>query len=77
MCIRDRAWPDHHAFSADDLAPLRQRTVLMTQKDAVKCEAFAAADWWVVPLDAVIPVSAVDAVERDLRRRLAGQPKSH
>ncbi len=61
------AWPDHHAFCAADLQHLRDRSVLMTQKDAVKCESFAAADWWMVPLDAVIPASAVDAVERGLR----------
>ena len=65
-------WPDHHAFTAADLSPLRGRTVLMTQKDAVKCESFiapdCAPDWWVVPLEATIPAAAVDAVERDLRR---------
>ena len=44
----------------------------MTQKDAVKCESFAAADWWMVPLDAVIPASAVDAVERGLRHAPRG-----
>ena len=66
------AWPDHHAFRAEDLQHLRDRCVLMTQKDAVKCEAFAAADWWMVPLDAVIPASAVDAVERGLRHSPRG-----
>jgi tetraacyldisaccharide 4'-kinase len=66
--IRGEAWPDHHPFVAEDLAHLRDRTVLMTQKDAVKCESFAAADWWVVPLDAVIPDPALEAVERTLRR---------
>lgn len=64
---RGEAWPDHHPFTMEDLAHLRARTVLMTQKDAVKCEAFAAADWWVVPLDAVIPSPALDAVEAMLR----------
>lgn len=71
---RGEAWPDHHPFVAADLAHLRHRTVLMTQKDAVKCEAFAAADWWVVPLDAVIPDQAVEAVEAALRRVAAQQP---
>ena len=65
-------WPDHHAFSAADLQHLRGRTVLMTQKDAVKCETFAAADWWMVPLDAVVPDAAVAAVEHALRREGRG-----
>jgi len=63
-----RPWPDHHAFTREDLAPLREHTVLMTETDAVKCVSFAAADWWVVPLDAAIPAEAVDAIESDLRR---------
>lgn len=65
-------WPDHHPFTAADLSHLRERSVLMTQKDAVKCESFAAADWWVVPLDAVIPAAAVEAVERGLRHQGVG-----
>jgi len=68
-----QAWPDHHPFSPSDLAPLRRRTVLMTQKDAVKCETFAAPDWWAVPLEAVIAGQAVDAVERELRRATASR----
>ncbi|WP_193377551.1 tetraacyldisaccharide 4'-kinase, partial [Pseudomonas aeruginosa] len=27
--------------------------LLMTEKDAVKCRAFAAADWWYLAVDAV------------------------
>ena len=71
---RPEPWPDHHAYSAAELHHLRHRTVLMTEKDAVKCVSFAAADWWSVPLRAVIPAEAVDAVERDLRGCCAGGP---
>lgn len=62
-----RAWPDHHLFQPADLADLQGQTVLMTQKDAVKCETFAAPDWWAAPLEATLPADAVDAVERALR----------
>jgi len=27
----------------------------MTEKDAVKCRSFAQADWWYLPVDAVLP----------------------
>lgn len=67
------AWPDHHPFSPADLDHLRGRTVLMTQKDAVKCESFAAPDWWVVPLQATIADEAIEAVEHDLRRAVAAR----
>ena len=40
---------DHHAFQASDLPKER---VLMTEKDAVKCRAFAHDDWWYLPVDA-------------------------
>jgi tetraacyldisaccharide 4'-kinase len=44
-----RAFADHHAFQPQDLPT--EGAVLMTEKDAVKCLAFAGADWWAVELD--------------------------
>jgi tetraacyldisaccharide 4'-kinase len=44
-----RSFADHHAYRADDLP--RDKAVLMTEKDAVKCLGFAAADWWAVELE--------------------------
>ena len=45
----------------------------MTQKDAVKCESFAAPDWWVVSLQAAIADQAIEAVDHDLRRAMAAR----
>ncbi|HHH43629.1 MAG TPA: tetraacyldisaccharide 4'-kinase [Gammaproteobacteria bacterium] len=45
-------FPDHHLFSPTDLAFADDRPVLMTEKDALKCEGFAAPDWWYVPVAA-------------------------
>jgi len=44
-----RAFADHHAFQPQDLPA--DGAVLMTEKDAVKCQGFAGADWWAVELD--------------------------
>lgn len=44
-----RSFADHHAYRAGDLP--REAAVLMTEKDAVKCLGFAAADWWAVELE--------------------------
>ena len=44
-----RAFADHHAFEKQDLPA--DGAVLMTEKDAVKCQGFAGADWWAVELD--------------------------
>lgn len=50
--ITRHAFPDHHPFKSQDLVPFAGNTVLMTEKDAVKCEAFAGDDVWFVPADA-------------------------
>jgi tetraacyldisaccharide 4'-kinase len=34
----------------------------MTEKDAVKCRAFAQADWWSVPVRAELLASFYDAL---------------
>jgi tetraacyldisaccharide 4'-kinase len=43
-------FPDHHAFRASDFDKLGDRAILMTEKDAPKCRAFADHRMWVVPL---------------------------
>ena len=44
-----RAFADHHAFQPQDLPA--DGAVLMTEKDAVKCQGFAGEHWWAVQLD--------------------------
>lgn len=46
------AFPDHHVFQASDLAFADAGPLLMTEKDAVKCQAFAPPETWVLPVDA-------------------------
>jgi tetraacyldisaccharide 4'-kinase len=50
--ILEHAFADHHAFTPADLAFADQLPVLMTEKDAVKCVAFADARLWYVPVSA-------------------------
>ncbi len=57
-----RAFPDHHAFVAADLAAFGDATILMTEKDAVKCADIAGPDTWYLRLDAQVPQSLVDSV---------------
>ena len=54
--IDEHAFPDHHAFRAPDFAGIRG-TVLMTEKDAVKCRSLGLRDAWVVPVEAEIPAA--------------------
>lgn len=39
-------FPDHHKFCVEDFASYRDDTILMTEKDAVKCQAFAKPEWY-------------------------------
>lgn len=48
------AFADHHAYSEAELVALTPegQTLVMTEKDAVKCREFAQANWWYIPVDA-------------------------
>jgi len=50
--IYEHPMPDHHAFKAGDLNFGDSLPVLMTEKDAVKCAAFADERCWYVPVTA-------------------------
>jgi tetraacyldisaccharide 4'-kinase len=49
------AFDDHHAYSADDLRFGSDLPLLMTEKDAVKCAAFAGPWAYSVPVEAELP----------------------
>lgn len=44
-------FPDHHLFEAADL-DVKEKSVVMTEKDAVKCYSFAAEHWYYLTIDA-------------------------
>lgn len=46
------AFPDHHAFCAEDFARF-DKTVLMTEKDAVKCARFRTKNMYYLPVEAI------------------------
>ena len=47
-------YPDHHRYCPEDGARWRGLPVVMTEKDAVKCAAFAEADHWCLPVEAIL-----------------------
>ncbi|WNW14093.1 tetraacyldisaccharide 4'-kinase [Pseudomonas sp. DTU_2021_1001937_2_SI_NGA_ILE_001] len=46
------AFADHAVFDAQALSFTPALPLVMTEKDAVKCRAFAADDWWYLAVDA-------------------------
>lgn len=59
---RFQAFPDHYNFTAADLEFNDDLPVVMTAKDAVKCEAFASERCWYLEVDAQIPVQLLRAI---------------
>lgn len=64
------AFPDHHAFSPGDLP---EGTLVMTEKDAVKCAAFAPADAWFLAVDAEVEAGLKTLLLNELKKRNGSQ----
>jgi tetraacyldisaccharide 4'-kinase len=60
---------DHYAYSAQDLANIDSDVLIMTEKDAVKCKAFARAHYWVLPVQANIDVGLMNVVLNKLAKK--------
>lgn len=48
-------FPDHHTFTASDFDDFHDDMVLMTEKDAVKCQSFAKPNWYSLLVSAHLP----------------------
>ena len=71
--IEAHAFPDHHAFVPSDLAFGDSRPVILTEKDAVKCEGFARPNHWVLAVAARPDVHLGDSVLKLLKEKRYGQ----
>jgi tetraacyldisaccharide 4'-kinase len=52
---------DHHAFKREELA-FKESVVVMTEKDAVKCQAFGLDNLYYLPVEALLEESFLDAL---------------
>lgn len=55
--IKTQIFSDHQHYTLSTLLPLAKKTqsLCMTEKDAVKCKAFAQPNWWYLPVSADFP----------------------
>ena len=61
-------FPDHHPFTAADLTfPGGSDAILMTEKDAVKCERFGNENFWVLRVNAEVEPGLGELVLRKLK----------
>jgi tetraacyldisaccharide 4'-kinase len=68
LSIEEHAFADHHVFQPQDLLFAKDGAVLMTEKDAVKCAAFAQKNWWYLPVEAVIDTALTEHIIQKLRK---------
>lgn len=50
--VIEHSFPDHHLYSSTDFNFSDNYPVVMTEKDAVKCTAFAQDNWWYLAVTA-------------------------
>ena len=58
----NHAFPDHHVYAAGDLDYGDCEALLMTEKDAVKCEAFAREHWYALQVGAELAPAFFDFI---------------
>ena len=67
LAVVPHAFADHHRFVPADFAPSGAAPKILTAKDAVKCEAFALANAWVLPVVADIEAGAAQLILEKLK----------
>lgn len=61
-------FPDHHEFKVEDFKLAGAHIVVMTEKDAVKCQAFAQANWWYLEVHADVDAALGERILNNLRK---------
>lgn len=64
--VQAHPFPDHHPFSAADFTFDTGRPLLMTEKDAAKCQPFARPGWYQVGVDALLSEALFDTLHARL-----------
>lgn len=68
--VTPHPFADHHPFKSVDINFNDHKPILMTEKDAVKCQAFANENMWYIPIEATIS----GKLNQHLLDTLAGLP---
>jgi tetraacyldisaccharide 4'-kinase len=69
--VTRHAFPDHHPYTAADLGFGDSDAILMTEKDAVKCAAFASEHHWVLQVNAQVDASLTERILDKINGRQA------
>lgn len=66
--VEEHPFPDHHGFRPEELDFPGSDALLMTEKDAVKCAAFAAPNWWMLAVEAQVDAALGEKILEKLRK---------
>lgn len=70
--IIEHPFPDHYRFHAADLRFGEAATVVMTEKDAIKCMDFAQADHWYLRVEARPDTRFAELILQKLQEKMHG-----
>ncbi len=68
--IIPNAYPDHYHYAKTDFDFDDEFPVLMTEKDAVKCQGFAQENWWYLPVNAEVDAKFSKTLLKKINERL-------
>lgn len=70
--IMEHPFPDHHRFRPNDLRFDDGNSVIMTEKDAVKCAPFVPDDAWYLRVRPEVDPSVIDFIAEKIRKGTYG-----
>lgn len=68
MTVIEHAFADHYPFTREDITFDDDLPVLMTEKDAVKCQSISGEQHWSVPVDAKLDERIIPLILRLIKR---------
>ncbi|MBA4696439.1 MAG: tetraacyldisaccharide 4'-kinase [Legionella sp.] len=69
LVFNQYSFPDHHDFKRADLN-VKEKAVIMTEKDAIKCRSFAEETWYYLSVEANVSDAFWDAMDFHLQREV-------
>lgn len=69
--VIEHPFPDHHRFRAKDLAFNDDLPIIITEKDAVKCDAISAPNCWVLAISVTLPEKLYLGLHKQLQKHRA------
>ena len=67
IVFNSSTFQDHYKFSKKDFRDMNDKNIIMTEKDAVKCQQFSRNNFWYLPVIAEVDSKFTDVILKKLR----------